>query len=96
MYLKAECHTKKILLSVLMLTCTAWAISCTRKPDRVLRVLSFRDRQSTALRNVIPEFEKKYAIRVQFDDIPAATVATKMMTDLAAGGTYDVYTIDEP
>ncbi|MEY4064045.1 MAG: hypothetical protein RIR26_253 [Pseudomonadota bacterium] len=96
MYLKAECHTKKIFLSVLMLTCTAWAFSCTRKPDRVLRVLSFRDRQSTALRNVIPEFEKKYGIRVQFDDIPAATVATKMMTDLAAGGTYDVYAIDEP
>lgn len=33
---------------------------------------------------------------MQFDDIPASTVATKMMTDLAAGGTYDVYAVDEP
>lgn len=72
------------------------SFGCTKKPERVLRVLSFRDRQSAALRIALPQFEKEHSIRVQFDDIPASTVATKMMTDLAAGGTYDVYTIDEP
>jgi multiple sugar transport system substrate-binding protein len=71
-------------------------ISCTRKPERVLKVLSFRDRQSSALRAALPVFEKEFSVRVQFDDIPAATVATKMMTDLAAGGTYDIYAVDEP
>lgn len=62
----------------------------------MIKVLTFRDRQSAALRAAIPEFEKTQGVRVQFDDIPAATVATKMMTDLAAGGTYDVYAVDEP
>ena len=75
---------------------TLLVFGCTKKPERVLRVLSFRDRQSAALRIALPEFEKQHSIRVQFDDIPASTVATKMMTDLAAGGTYDVYTVDEP
>lgn len=70
--------------------------ACTRSSERVLKVLSFRDRQSAALRQALPEFEKQHSVRVQFDDIPAATVATKMMTDLAANGTYDVYAVDEP
>lgn len=83
---------KSISLILLVLTST----SCTRKHQRVLKVLSFRDRQSTALRAALPEFEKTHSVRVQFDDIPASTVATKMMTDLAAGGTYDVYAVDEP
>jgi multiple sugar transport system substrate-binding protein len=71
--------------------------ACTCAPARpVLKVLTFRDRQSSALRSVLPEFEKTSGVRVQFDDIPAGTVATKMMTDLAAGGTYDIYAVDEP
>ncbi|MEN9528880.1 MAG: hypothetical protein RI932_753 [Pseudomonadota bacterium] len=74
----------------------ALCVSCTRKQERVIKVLTFRDRQSSALRAVLPAFEKEFAVRVQFDDIPASTVATKMMTDLAAGGTYDVYAVDEP
>lgn len=96
MYLKSVSSSKAGFQYFLILACGALALGCTRKNERVLRVLSFRDRQSTALRQVLPEFERTHAIRVQFDDIPAATVATKMMTDLAAGGTYDVYTVDEP
>lgn len=69
---------------------------CTEQPVRTLKVLTFRDRQSTALRRAIPQFESEHSVRVQFDDIPASSVATKMMTDLAAGGTYDVYALDEP
>lgn len=74
-----------------------FSFACTRKPDSaVLKVLTFRDRQSAALRKALPQFEAETGVRVQFDDIPASTVATKMMTDLAAGGTYDVYAVDEP
>ncbi|MBM3381332.1 MAG: extracellular solute-binding protein [Betaproteobacteria bacterium] len=83
---------KFFLGAALTLVC----LSCTRKPERVLKVLTFRDRQSSALRAALPVFEKEFSVRVQFDDIPASTVATKMMTDLAAGGTYDVYAVDEP
>lgn len=71
-------------------------LGCTQKPVRTLKVLTFRDRQSAALRRALPQFESAHAIRVQLDDIPASSVATKMMTDLAAGGTYDVYALDEP
>lgn len=71
-------------------------LGCTRSQNDVLRVLSFRDRQSTALKSSLAEFEKLHKIKVQFDDIPAESVAIKMMTDLAAGGTYDVYALDEP
>jgi len=75
----------------------AFTPACIRKSeDPVLKVLTFRDRQSAALREAIPQFESETGVRVQFDDIPASTVATKMMTDLAAGGTYDVYAVDEP
>ena len=70
--------------------------SCTKSHTDVLRVLSFRDRQSTVLKASFAEFEKKHGIKIQFDDIPAESVAIKMMTDLAAGGTYDVYALDEP
>ncbi|MEN9809724.1 MAG: hypothetical protein RLZZ488_1291 [Pseudomonadota bacterium] len=73
------------------------AAACTKNNEKpVLKVLTFRDRQSSALREAIPAFEAEHKVRVQFDDIPASTVATKMMTDLAAGGTYDVYAVDEP
>lgn len=72
------------------------AAGCIRTPEHTLKVLTFRDRQSSALRQVLPQFEKQHGIKVQFDDIPASSVATKMMTDLAAGGTYDVYALDEP
>ncbi|NBO37434.1 extracellular solute-binding protein [bacterium] len=77
-------------------TVALFTAACTRSHERTLRVLTFRDRQSAALRQALPEFEDAFKIKVQFDDIPASTVATKMMTDLAAGGTYDVYAIDEP
>lgn len=70
--------------------------SCTKTTSPSLRILTFRDRQSFALRESLPEFEKTYGISVQMDDIPAESMATKMMTDLAAGGTYDVYAMDEP
>ena len=70
--------------------------SCTKTAAPSLRILAFRDRQSTALRESLPDFEKAYGISVQMDDIPAESMATKMMTDLAAGGTYDVYAMDEP
>lgn len=79
--------------------CFAHALTpaCIRKSESpVLKVLTFRDRQSAALREALPQFESETGVRVQFDDIPASTVATKMMTDLAAGGTYDVYAVDEP
>lgn len=70
--------------------------SCTKTATPSLRILTFRDRQSAALRESLPDFEKTYGIVVQMDDIPAESMATKMMTDLAAGGTYDVYAMDEP
>lgn len=73
-------------------------VACFRKQvdSPVLKVLTFRDRQSSALRAALSEFESEHRIQIQFDDIPAGSVATKMMTDLLAGGTYDVYAIDEP
>ncbi|MEN9824306.1 MAG: hypothetical protein RI953_51 [Pseudomonadota bacterium] len=86
-----------------LLAALSGLVACTWKPfggsgngKPVVKVLTFRDRQSAALRDALPEFEAQHDVRVQFDDIPASTVATKMMTDLAAGGTYDVYAVDEP
>jgi multiple sugar transport system substrate-binding protein len=73
-----------------------FVFGCTQQPARTLKVLTFRDRQSSALRQALPQFEAENSVRVQLDDIPGSSVATKMMTDLAAGGTYDVYALDEP
>ncbi|MEY2987273.1 MAG: hypothetical protein RJB13_794 [Pseudomonadota bacterium] len=83
-------------MGVLKLFLLTLALGCTQQPPRTLKVLTFRDRQSNALRQALPQFEAEYSVRVQFDDIPASSVATKMMTDLASGGTYDVYALDEP
>lgn len=86
---------RKSVFALLLISVSS--LACTRKSDQpVLKVLTFRDRQSAALREALPQFEASAGVRVQFDDIPASTVATKMMTDLAAGGTYDVYAVDEP
>ena len=83
----------QIWLSLLVLGIT---FSCTKTAEPTLRVLTFRDRQSAALRESLHDFEKAYSVNVQMDDIPAESMATKMMTDLAGGGTYDVYAMDEP
>ena len=90
-------HGQRILISAVLISLFSMPAACTKKTDQpVLKVLTFRDRQSAALRKALPQFEAEAGVRVQFDDIPASTVATKMMTDLAAGGTYDVYAVDEP
>ena len=61
-----------------------------------LKVLSFRDNHSNALNQNIKEFEKITGAKVIFDMIATSAVISKINTDQLAGGTYDLYTVDEP
>lgn len=63
---------------------------------RTLRVLSFNDTHAAAVSKRLPEFEKLTGAKVVFDAIASNTVATKTTSDQAAGGTYDLYAVDEP
>ena len=64
--------------------------------SKALKVLAFRDNHSEAVKSRLAEFEKTRGVKVQLDLIASSTVATKIMTDQMAGGSYDLYTVDEP
>lgn len=63
---------------------------------QTLRVLSFQDNHSRAVSELLSEFEASSGATVVFDRVASAMVITKTGIDQAAGGTYDLYTIDEP
>ncbi|MFM7199958.1 MAG: extracellular solute-binding protein [Myxococcota bacterium] len=63
---------------------------------QTLRVLSFQDNHSRAVSELLVEFEALSGATVVFDRVASAMVMTKTGIDQAAGGTYDLYTIDEP
>lgn len=63
---------------------------------RVLKVLVFKDTHSQAVAENVKEFESITGAKVVFDMIASNTMATKTGTDQAAGGTYDLYAVDEP
>ena len=64
--------------------------------ETTIKVLSFRDNHTEAVKKRLDSFEKLTGIKVQMDLIAANTVATKIMTDQMAGGSYDLYAVDEP
>ena len=61
-----------------------------------LKVLAFRDNHSEAVVKNLKKFEELTGAKVKMDLIASNTVATKTMTDQMAGGSYDLYTVDEP
>ena len=63
---------------------------------QTIKVLSFRDSHSEAVAKRVKDFEALTGIKVKMDLIASNTVATKTMTDQMAGGSYDLYTVDEP
>lgn len=63
---------------------------------KTLKVLSFKDSHSQAVEKALGDFEKRTGAKVVFDDIASSMVITKIFTDQMAGGSYDVYTVDEP
>ncbi|NRA45637.1 MAG: extracellular solute-binding protein [Oligoflexales bacterium] len=63
---------------------------------KTLKVLSFKDSHSQAVEKYLGDFEKRTGAKVIFDDIASSMVVTKIFTDQLAGGSYDVYTVDEP
>ena len=63
---------------------------------KTLKVLSFKDSHSQAVERSLQDFEKRSGAKVIFDDIASSMVVTKIFTDQMAGGSYDVYTVDEP
>lgn len=72
------------------------AIPKTLYDGKTLKVLSFRDNHSDAVKKNLKEFEKATGAKVVFDAIASSTVAAKTATDQLAGGSYDLYTVDEP
>ena len=63
---------------------------------QTLKVLSFRDNHADAVKKSLAQFESLSGAKVKLDLIAMSTVATKTMTDQMAGGSYDLYTVDEP
>ncbi len=86
---------KHKIISLLFLIFTSPSFS-KAYDGKTLKVLSFRDNHSTALNQNIKEFEKITGAKVIFDMIATSAVISKINTDQLAGGTYDLYTVDEP
>lgn len=61
-----------------------------------LKVLAFRDQHSQAVEKHLEAFEKMTGAKVVLDRIASQSVATKTITDQLSGGSYDLYTVDEP
>jgi len=72
------------------------ALAALPYAGKTLRVLSFNDTHAAAVAKRLPEFEKLTGAKVVFDAIASNTVAAKTTSDQAAGGSYDLYTVDEP
>jgi multiple sugar transport system substrate-binding protein len=63
---------------------------------QTLHVLSFQDAHARAVATNLADFEALTGAKVELDAIAANQVAAKIGTDQAAGGSYDLYTVDEP
>lgn len=63
---------------------------------KTLKVLSFRDNHSDAVKRNLKKFESATGAKVIFDAVASNTVAAKTATDQLGGGSYDLYTVDEP
>jgi multiple sugar transport system substrate-binding protein len=63
---------------------------------QTLKVLAFKDGHSQAVAANLKMFEAMTGAKVVLDLIASNAVATKISTDQASGGTYDLYTVDEP
>ena len=90
---------KKITIIAMALTITSalWGANTPKPFDgKVLKVLSFRDNHSEAVLRQLKTFEDLTGAKIKLDLIASNTVATKTATDQMAGGSYDLYTVDEP
>lgn len=61
-----------------------------------LHVLSFQDTHARAVFERLKRFEELSGAKVHFDMVATNEVAGKIASDQAAGGSYDLYTVDEP
>ena len=85
----------RVLFAVSLLAFSGMAMA-KQFTGQTLKVLSFRDNHSDAVLKSLKEFEALTGAKVKLDLIASNTVATKTMTDQMAGGSYDLYTVDEP
>lgn len=84
-------------LRVLCLSALPMLGSTSGNADQTeIHVLSFKDGHALAVQSELEDFEKSTGIKVQMDLFPAGSVASKIMTDQAGRGVYDVYLVDEP
>ena len=67
-----------------------------RYEGQSLNVLAFRDNHSMAVQSKLERFKDLTGATVRLDMVASSTVATKTATDQLAGGSYDIYAVDEP
>ncbi|MFK7827481.1 MAG: extracellular solute-binding protein [Oligoflexales bacterium] len=82
-----------LLLSIYLISSL---LSAQAYKGKTLKVLSFKDSHSIAVEKALSDFERRTGAKIIFDDIASSMVVTKIFTDQMAGGSYDVYTVDEP
>ena len=82
--------------SLLLSSAAASAFAAGPYAGQTLRVLSFKDGHAQAVNAKLAEFEVSTGAHVVFDMMASNNVAAKTSADQAAGGTYDLYTVDEP
>lgn len=68
----------------------------SRYKGQQIKVLSFHDSHATSLKKHIRTFESLTGAKVTFDTVASKMISTKTITDQLAGGSYDLYTVDEP
>ena len=91
-------NSNALMLLATLLVCMFSTLVSNAKPyaGQELRVLTFRDGHSKAVEKNLSYFEKATGAKVILDRIASQTVATKTITDQLSGGSYDLYTVDEP
>ena len=84
-----------LVIGVLMIMATFLSTSVMAQPR--IRVLFLTCPDALNLRDMVPEFEKKSGIKVDWEDTAYADIHTKEISDFVAhSGRYDVIMMDNP
>lgn len=87
----------QLMMVSIVLVVSFFVLPVTTLAEEQIRVLMLTSPAMLALRDMIPEFEKKHGIKVEWEDTAYADIHTKEMNDfIAHTGRYDVIQMDNP
>jgi multiple sugar transport system substrate-binding protein len=95
--LKMKNHVKLLLVLAIAVASLAGVFSPATAQGKTIVVAAVKGVESTGIKAVIPDWEKKTGNKVEFIELPYSNLQDKVFTDAQAGtGSYDVIFIDDP